>query len=101
MGSGTVVEQTGVQQGQQQMGDDQAPPPGQRGICCTLTPWKAALLGPYIDFLGLATLMPILSFFLQDIEADQIWVGIILSSRAYLSCIGSYIYFATTHVYVT
>ena len=38
-----------------------------RGILCTLTPWKAALVGPFVDYVGLATILPLLPFFLLDL----------------------------------
>ena len=32
------------------------------------SPWKAALLGPYVDFTGLGGILPLIPFFLQDLE---------------------------------
>ena len=56
---------------------------------CNLTPWKAALVGPYVDFVGLGTIMPVLPFFLMDINADIFWLGFILSAQYFGVVVGS------------
>ena len=60
-----------------------------KGIMCNLTPWKAALVGPYVDFVGLGTIMPVLPFFLMDINADIFWLGFILSAQYFGVVVGS------------
>eukprot|EP00931_Biecheleriopsis_adriatica_P107087 TRINITY_DN81421_c0_g1_i1.p1 TRINITY_DN81421_c0_g1~~TRINITY_DN81421_c0_g1_i1.p1 ORF type:complete len:501 (-),score=83.58 TRINITY_DN81421_c0_g1_i1:29-1492(-) len=48
---------------------------------CQLPAHKVALLGPFVDFVGLGTVMPLLAFFVQDAGADEFWVGLILSAQ--------------------
>lgn len=60
-----------------------------RGLLFTLTPWKAALLGPFVDFVGLAAMIPLIPFFVADAGADEVWIGAIMSAQYFGVCVGS------------
>jgi MFS family permease len=60
-----------------------------RGMLFTITPWKAALLGPFVDFTGLGSILPLLPFYVKDVGADELWVGAILSAQYTAVVIGS------------
>ena len=51
------------------------------GILCTITSWKAALLGPYVDFTGLGVILPLIPFYLQDLGVDEVFIGLVLSAQ--------------------
>lgn len=59
------------------------------GWLFTVTPWKAALLGPFVDFTGLGAILPLLPFFVRDTGADTFWIGAILSAQYTAVVIGS------------
>ena len=44
----------------------------------SISPLKAALLGPYIDFMGLGSILALLPYYLSDIGAAKWWIGLIL-----------------------
>ena len=46
-----------------------------RGLLFTVSPWKAALLGPFVDFTGLGAILPLLPFYVQDAKASEFWIG--------------------------
>ena len=43
--------------------------------------WKAALLGPYVDFTGLGVILPLIPFYLQDLGVDEVFIGLVLSAQ--------------------
>eukprot|EP01045_Picozoa_sp_COSAG04_P029264 COSAG04_NODE_4765_length_1904_cov_1.177285_2_plen_203_part_00 len=62
-------KQAEQEQEQAQEQEQEQAEPAPRGILCTLTAWKAALLGPFVDCAGLGAVIPLLPFFLQDLES--------------------------------
>lgn len=62
----------------------------EKGLLCTITPYKAALLGPFVDMVGVASVIPLLPFFLKDIGEDEFWVGAVLSAQYTGVVVGSY-----------
>ena len=44
-----------------------------------LTSTQAALLGPFVDYMGLGSIFPLLPYFILKHNAPVIWLGIIVS----------------------
>jgi MFS family permease len=54
-----------------------------------LEPKHAALLGPFVDFLGLGAIFPLIPYFVKDQNANVVWLGAIISVQYIAVTIGS------------
>ena len=49
-------------------------------------------LGPFIDFMGLMSVLPLMPYFVENAGASNIWVGAILSAQYGAVVIGSQLF---------
>ena len=54
-----------------------------------LTPQRAALLGPFVDYMGLGSIFPLIPYFVEKQNAAVVWLGLIVSVQYAALTLGS------------
>ena len=51
---------------------------------------RTAVIGNFVDIFGLCTILPLIPFFVKDVGAPKIWVGLISGAQFLGCCLGNF-----------